>query len=348
MYSHKRLLILALALLTAEGLRAQEIFVGADFSTRFDNREYSGNRFAESETYFSARLSPRLGVAWEGCNTLTIAVDLLQDFGDGAKFLTEAKPQMYYSFRTPNVLATAGIFPREQLMGSYSEAFFDSAAVYYDNRLSGVLGHYRSERGYAELVIDWEGMRTESTREKFRILSAGAYTGRRFYGGYAFSLLHYAKSKQELPHEGVVDNILLNPYGGIRFRAYFDFDVRLGYLQSVQRDRRTSTSHAPAGGELLFSMSRWGLSLRNRLYVGENQMPFYDIYGTSVYSGSSFYATTKHIYNKTSIDYERRFFHDTLGVKAAFVFHYDGVGLGVQQILCITVRLQKTVWRGGK
>lgn len=348
MLTRKHLLALFLALAAGGGLRAQEIFTGADFSTRFDNREYSGNRFSESETYFSARLTPTLGVRWEERNSLTFAVDLLQDFGDGARFLTDAKPQMYYSFQAPKVRATAGIFPRAQLIGSYSEAFFDSSVIYYDNLLSGVLAHYRSEKGYVEFAIDWEGMRTETTREKFRILSAGAYSGERFYGGYAFSMLHYAKSALEMPDEGVVDNFLVNPYGGVRFNAFFDFDIRLGYLQSMQRDRRTATSHAPAGGELLFSMSRWGLSLRNHLYLGENQMPFWDIYGRALYAGSAFYSTTKHIYNKTSIDYERRFFHDTLGVKAAFVFHYDGVGMGVQQILCISVRMQKTVYRSRK
>lgn len=35
----------------------------------------------------------------------------------------------------------------------------------------------------------------------------------------------------------VVDNFLLNPYIGARFTAFFDFDIRLGYLLGMQRDR---------------------------------------------------------------------------------------------------------------
>ncbi len=341
--------LLAAALCAGGSLSAQELIVGADFATRFDNREYSGNAFSPSETFFSARLTPVFGVGWDDRNRLMIAVDLWQDFGDGAKFLTEAKPQMYYRFDAPHVTASAGIFPRTLLLGSYSEAFFSSDVLFYENRLSGVLANYHAPHGYVEFALDWEGMRTTRTREKFRILSAGEYCGEgRLYGGYAFSMLHYAKSANETPDEGVVDYFLVNPYGGIRFSAYFDFDLRLGYLQSVQRDRRIGRSWSPKGGEFLFSMSRWGLSLRNHLFVGQNMMPMWDAYGSTVYTGSPFYGTTKHVYNKTAIDYERMFFHDTLGIKAGFVFHYDGVGLGVQQMLTLSVKLEKIVYKAKK
>lgn len=339
---------LAAVLYAGAGLTAQELVVGADFATRFDNREYSGNAFSPSETFFSARLTPLFGVQWDDSNRLMVAVDLWQDFGDGAKFLTDAKPQIYYAFNAPHVTASAGIFPRTLLRGSYSEAFFSSDVLFYDNLLSGVLANYHSDRGYVEFALDWEGMRTTKTREKFRILSAGEYRGRLLYGGYAFSMLHYAKSANEAPDEGVVDYFLVNPYGGVRFHAFFDFDLRLGYLQSVQRDRRTGRSWSPKGGELLFSMSRWGLSLRNHLFVGQNMMPMWDTYGSTVYTGSPFYGTTKHIYNKTSIDYGRSFFRDTLDIRAGFVFHYDGVGLGVQQMLTLSVKLEKIVCRAKK
>lgn len=349
MKTGRNLILLLLALHCAgSSLSAQELVAGADFATRFDNREYSGNAFSPSETFFSARLTPEFGVQWDGRNRLMIAVDLWQDFGDGSKFLTDAKPQIYYTFSAPRVTASAGIFPRTQLLGSYSEAFFSSDVVFYDNLISGVLANYHSPRGYVEFALDWEGMRTTKTREKFRILSAGEYRGARLYGGYAFSMLHYAKSANETPDEGVVDYFLVNPYAGVRFHAFFDFDLRLGYLQSVQRDRRIDQSWSPKGGEFLFSMSRWGLSLRNHLYLGQNLMPMWGTYGSTVYTGSPFYGTTKHVYNKTSIDYERLFFHDTLGIKAGFVFHYDGVGVGVQQLLTVSVKLEKIVYKARK
>ena len=47
--SRRKMLVLALALMiSGGGLRAQKILVGADFETRFDNREYANNDFNES------------------------------------------------------------------------------------------------------------------------------------------------------------------------------------------------------------------------------------------------------------------------------------------------------------
>ena len=54
------------------------------------------------------------------------------------------------------------------------------------------------------------------------------------------------------------------------------------------------------------------------------------------------------IYNQTAVTYNRRFFNNTVGVSAGFYFHYDGVGLGLQQILKVSVNLQKTVYRPKK
>ena len=53
--SLKKVFALAAALVISGGsLYAQKILVGADFETRFDNREYANNDFNESQTLFSA------------------------------------------------------------------------------------------------------------------------------------------------------------------------------------------------------------------------------------------------------------------------------------------------------
>lgn len=346
----RKYLLLCATLLVATAARSQEWVAGLDFATWFDNREYSGTEFADaSETFFSARLTPQIGLRWDNRNTLTVAVDLLQDFGDGAKFLTEAKPQFWYQYEAPRVLAAAGIFPRTKLRGDYGPAFFDRSYLFYHNRLMGVMGQYRGESGFVEAAIDWEGMQSDVQREKFRILSAGQYNGRRFYGGYALSLLHYAKTSDPAPDEGVVDNILVNPYGGLRFEAFFGFDIRLGYLQSLQRDRRAENGWVtPKGGVLDIRLSRWGLTLGNMLYAGENLMPFYNFYGGGLYANDVFFGTRNHLYNRTELSYDRRFFHGTLGVRAGIFFHCDGRGMGTSQMLELTVHLQKTVTRKGK
>ena len=356
--SRKKVLFLALALMiSGGGLHAQKILVGADFETRFDNREYANNDFNESQTLFSARLSPRIGVEWMEKNQLVFGVEMLQNFGQynpqGDPFLSDVKPLMYYRFKTPNVQANAGIFNRKELMGDYSAAFFSDSTRFYHNRLSGFLGRYVSTQRrdtYVEMALDWEGMYSEASREMFRILSAGRYTTRSgFYLGYAFSMFHFAGSKL---NENVTDNLLVNPYVGSDFIAFFDFDIRGGLLFAPQRGR--SVDHAwrkPCGGELDVTISRWGLKIENNLYLGENLQPLRNLvtnpatgltYGQDgLYAGEPFYATTEHIYNRTWVGYDRRFFHDTLHVEAGMVFHYDGTGMGTQQVVQLSVDIQR-------
>ena len=358
--SLKKVFALAAALAISGGsLFAQKILVGADFETRFDNREYANNDFNESQTLFSARLTPRIGIEWQEKNQLVVGVEMMQNFGQynpqGDRFLSDVKPLMYYRFKTANVQANAGIFNRKELMGDYSTAFFSDSTRFYHNRLSGFLGRYVSsqrEKTYVEMAIDWEGMYSEASREMFRILSAGRYTTRPgFYVGYAFSMFHFAGSKL---NENVTDNLLLNPYIGWEFNAFFDFDIQGGLLFAPQRGRSVDhTWRKPYGGQLDVTISRWGLKIENNLYLGKNLQPLRNYvanpltgggltYGQDgLYAGESFYATTKHIYNRTWVGYDRKFFHDTMHVEAGMVFHYDGTGLGTQQVVQLSVDIQR-------
>lgn len=345
--------VIAVAVVSATNSYAQEnlrLVWGVDFDTYFDNREYSSCKYDESQTLFSARLTPQVGLMWNEKNRVVVGVDLLADFGDETDFLSEVKPQLYYQFASQKVSAYAGIFPRERMVGDYSELIMSEASRFYDNRVRGVMGQYRSERGYVEASIDWCGMYSEQSREKFRILSAGRYyfgDRQTFYGGYAFSMFHFAGSMAE--DDAVVDNIVVEPYVGAQFSAYFDFDVRLRYLQTMQRDRATEEkSRKLKGGMLQLRMAKWGLFLEEQLYVGENLQPYYgpfgsDLfpmgYGAELYAGDAFFSTNENLYSTTKIGYARSFFDDTLRVKCYFALQHDGVALGCKQVVSLAVRL---------
>ena len=63
--SLKKVLMLSFAALAAGGsLSAQNLIVGADFATRFDNREYANNDFNESQTLLAPASHP--ASAWNG------------------------------------------------------------------------------------------------------------------------------------------------------------------------------------------------------------------------------------------------------------------------------------------
>ena len=121
-----RILLVASAVLSAAAsARAQKdpkLIAGADFDTYFDNREYSGCEFGESQTLFSSRLTPWIGFGWNASNSLMVGMDLRSDFGNSDVTFEKVRPQIYYRFRNEKVSAYAGIFPRERMMGDYTEA----------------------------------------------------------------------------------------------------------------------------------------------------------------------------------------------------------------------------------
>lgn len=240
----KLLLLLALSGCVAAG-HAQEILLGTDFKMYFDNKEFGSNEFAvpgldiESGTDFAARLTPRVGIRWDEKNTLVIAADMIKNFGtQESAYLSEIKPVFYYQFQTPKVTAAAGIFTRDMMHDDdYSTAFFSESERFFHNRMNGVLAQYNGKRNsYVEFVCDWEGMYSTLSREKFRILLAGRHYLDTFYYGFNYSMFHYA-GQQGAPIENVVDLQLLNPCVGVRFNAFFDFDIKLGALLTAQRDR---------------------------------------------------------------------------------------------------------------
>ena len=148
------------------------------------------------------------------------------------------------------------------------------------------------------------------------------------------------------------DYLIVNPYAGWSIEGRFAFDVKAGALFAPQRGR--SVDHEwrkPYGGQLDLTISRWGVKIENNLYVGKNLQPLRGeianpatgiTYGADgLYAGEAFYATTEHIYNRTWVGYDRRFFKDTMHVEAGMVFHYDGTGLGTQQVVKLSVDIQK-------
>lgn len=358
----RHILLVVAASLMAATAQAQEntkLLLGVNFDTFFDNTEYTGTNLGESGTIFSARLTPTIGIEWNEHNSLVVGADLFTDFGNDTKFLSKARPQLYYRFASPRVKAYAGIFDHKEMKGYYSELFFSDAYRYYENRVQGVLGQYVGERGYAELSVDWCGMYSAEARERFRVLSAGRYDiGRRriFYAGYALQLFHFAGSETIVG--SVVDNAIVNPYIGAQFNAFFDFDIKLHGIVTMQRDRAVETKfHVPGGALFQLRISKWGVYLDEQIYTGGNLMPYYysapnptfaSGYGADLYAGSTLFGTrpywetdklSPNLFFDTRIGYSNSFFDDTVSLNTFIAFQHDGVKLGTRQMLQLTVNL---------
>ena len=353
------------AIACAGSVQAQRVGWEADFKTRFDNREFTGSSCNESQTIFLADLSTAVSYNWLDRNTLRFGVQMQKDFGDNRDYFSEVRPLASYAYRAERLGTDVGIFSRDELRGDYSHAFFNDSLRVYDPTIQGMAVRYRNPKGLrAELVLNWEGMYSEYSREKVRIFGAihkdwSREADKRWYVGGGLSMFHFANSA--LTEGNVVDNMLANPYVGFASKAAevvrrnadgrptverpFWYDFRAGFLWAPQRDRIADEGwKAPMGGELRVRLGWKGLEFENNLYVGENLMPLFGRYGSELYAGERWYGTRDRIYNRTRLGYERSFASETIRVQAGMIFHTDGTGLYTQQVVQVSVRLGKTLY----
>lgn len=329
---------------------AQEIKVGADFTTLFDNKEYAGMESDISGTIFSARLTPRLGVEWHNNNELVLAADLVQDFGHDSKFLSDVNVQLYYGYNSDKLKLYAGIFPRDKMVGLNTPLFFAGDYRYYHNRLGGVLARHEwaPEGSYVEFAMDYTGMRDFDTREAFMIMSSLRQNMSGVYVGYDFMMGHYAKDYNPDTIDGVVDNILLTPTLGYGYDFFvgggnhtLSLSAEARYVLSLQRDRiNENVWESPMGGELFVALNWRGLEFSNRLFIGKGSLlTYYNRYGAELYHGAAMYRTSKGIYDAIAMSYKQHFFDDTVHLKLGITAEYDGTKWGTRQWLQLDVDL---------
>ncbi len=346
----RKVIISVVALLLSFSALAQSerLYLDTKFNFDFDNfdhTDYMKGELDKGTTLFGVTLAPVLRYEWSEKHNLAVGVNAQKMFGS-EHFLDDINLIAYYQFESEKYGAFAGLFRRENLLGRYSEAFFSNAWLADNRVVQGFALQYHDKIGFAELAIDWNGMYSAERREQFRFLFSGeGRFAKIIYAGVSAEVQHYA-NRPDI-HFNVVDRATVNPYLGVNFNAFFDFDIRLGYLQTLQRNRMAGKSwQTPMGGEFYFRMSRWGVFISNNLYAGKNLLPLFHsvgkegtIYGTDLYALDLFYGTTSGIYNRTGIGYERNFWKERIKVKAEMVLKTDGKRLYTQQIVALGVNL---------
>lgn len=359
--------ILILSLCGLAPVAAQKFVWDVDFGLRFDNREYSGMQYVESNTIFGARLMPQIGLEWNNDSLLAprhrlmIGVDLSAEFGDDR---LDVGPVFYYNYDSRQLDIYAGAFPRESMKGNYSRAFFSDEVLWRDRTLEGFLIRYnglRNDRNFVEVGIDWDSQKSGKRREKFMMFSAGnlrmpLHTGEWQFDidlGYETTVYHHAASEEVT---GVMDNILAYPYLGAELRsAPHDTRIylRAGWLQAAQRDRKHGDGFKYPGGLQIELGARWrSLGINNTLYSGGDIMPFYDLadesgtfYGSGLYSGELFYHTSDGLYNRLEAYWEKQL-GPAVSFRLSTVHHYDGDKWGWQQMLTLSVKFDNATYFG--
>lgn len=351
MKSYRLFLLTAVLLFSSLSLSAQEFLWGVDFDYRFDNREYSDLKVAESETLFGARVVPQVGLGWGNGNAIMVGVDVQADFGH-RPFYTDPGVVVYFSWNSPKYGVYAGVFPRNKMIGEYSNAFFSDSVRFYDSNLDGLLLQLKGKRGYMEWGCDWNSMYSADRREKFMLFSAARINQGIGYAGYNLNMYHHAGSYTE---KGVVDNVLIFPHLGIDLSNRYGFRrfyVQAGWLQAFQNDRTFIGEYVtPGGAQIDLRVERWGFGIFNSLYLGQNLMPYYKStvpgqldYEYGLYYGDPYFRTTSGIYNRVELYWELKTKFN-VNARVASVHHYDGRNWGWQQVVALQVILNKDLFR---
>lgn len=337
-------LFLSIFCVRAQENRDYNLIWNIDYKFMFDNREFSNNANNYSFTYFGNIVAPELGIQIDSKNTLYAAVDIERYFGkkttkDDYNFLA------YYEHVGEHFKADVGFFHRDKYKGTFPSAFFDDSLLFYDNAVEGALFQYVEKTWYLELGIDWFGYVYKDSRERFQILSSGRKDLGPFYGEYNFMMYHYAGSEVV---RGVVDNFWFYPRVGIDFTQWWPFqafDLKLGYLQSLQCNRHESSKYKrPGGFQAEIDIRKWNFGIDNTLFIGDNMNPFYHSldkagaeYGRDLYMGNLFYGADNGMYNRLEFYYEpvqKQWLH----FRISSIHHYDGKDWGSEQKATVYIK----------
>ena len=347
----------------AKGKEKVKFAYDVDFVMNFDNREFYRSDFSSSMTIFGARLTPSVGLDIrqnrKTSHHLMIGIDVMKDFGAPRQNLDLLQEvTMYYrldkSFGDTDMTLTTGIFPRSEMSGRYSQAFFSDSLKFYDNNLEGLLLKFRRPHAEFEVGCDWMGQYGDNCRERFMIFSSGEGKVAPVLDlGYSAYMYHFANSWQVC---GVVDNILLNPYLRLDLEnllPFQEFSLKLGWLQALQHDRKHVGHYVfPGGGEFDITLRKWNVGASNRFFCGTDMMPYYNSfdsgnikYGTQLYMGDPFYRVHDDgkngvgTYDRVDVFYEP-FIGRMLKIRIAAMFHFNNLRYsGCQQVVSVCFNL---------
>ncbi len=299
---------ITLSVCAEDSIAKPRFLYDVDFYGYFDNREYK-KPYGLAQTLFAVRLSPEIGVGFTdkqgGLHRVMAGVHYTQPMGgEWKKF--QFDPTVYYQYAYKGFQLHFGALPYEYRIERMPDFLMYDSIAYMQPNIQGALFQYTSKHGYVEAMCDWRGMPSATRKEMFRIVINGNYLHRGYFtytvGGWA-QLNHKANLGDGMPHEGVADDILAMPQVGIDFAPPTPLDtlmLNIGYIGGVQRDRATQSIYYPHGLLCNFELRWKWIALKNTLYWGDNQMPFYEQYGHDLNQGDPFYRQP--FYDKLSLE----------------------------------------------
>ena len=336
---YRLILSIFLTLLPYAYSMALEPLWNIDLGASFDNRE-GDNSHTAAETYFLVSLAPELGLKFTETDCIAGGAVWVQPLENTIKNGT-LYPTLYYRHEGRKWKFSMGLFPMSQLREPLPGFLWSDSLTYFQKNLRGALLQYGSNNGFFDAYIDWRGMQSHTQREAFNIVFHGEFKKSRkifLAGGYAM-MNHLAKTTHAGPEQFVVDNFLVNPYIGIDLSRSVPVDslvIKGGGLLTIERDRKKGGWTVP-GGFWMEIAGEWKfLGLRNSLYAGGRLFPLYGEFGSLLYAGEPYYASS--FYDRLDI-YGKIYNNKFVEIEAQLNFNFTREGLMFYQRLLLHVNI---------
>ena len=344
--SHKFHLKWALAatlcLLSVDFLSAQKFEYGGEFKSVFDNREGDAT-YSPAETYFFTQLAPEVGLSWlNGEHRVMGGAVWTQPIGcewDGNRI----SPTLYYQYTSPRWHFAMGMLPRTKLIRELPNYISSDSVNYFQRNIRGILIQHISDQGFAELMLDWRGMQSETRREAFALLLQGQWQrpGNWLRLGGTLMLNHLAKQKHAPEGQFVTDNIIYNPYIGADFINFApqmeQLYLHVGALGSLTRDRGLGKWHSPVGVWTEAGVEWWRIGAKTTLYVANKPLfPLYTQFGSQLNDGEPYYASK--YYSRTEL-YGYFLRYKWMDLKASLDFHVADKSFIFYQRLILSIHI---------
>ena len=346
---------MAFLLMLSGAVQAQSFEWKADAKGFFDNGEYENIDNALSKTMYGFRFSPQVGLAYRDFS-LFVGTHLQTSFGS-PKYLDKVSFIGYFQYRNNRHLFRFGAFPREELLGNYTNFFIRDTFNYFRPNMTGLFYKLSGKNNFLSLWLDWTGAQSPVTREAF---FAGLSAEQRYKWFFAQILgyyYHYANTRPR-SGDGVVHDNGLGQVGlGIDFSGYakrlyaarLSLNFMLGY--ECRRDHVTP-SKMPLGMVADLHLRYWRFGTRTLYYYGQERFTVPTDNYSLTYWGNPLLRSKSYLQSKW---YCVLFENDFVSAEAAAVFHLQGGKFGSQYVVRLHVNLNGSVYgkkegeeRGGR
>ncbi len=322
---------------------------GVNFFAVADNREYEPAQHQIPQSILGAWLVPEIGLTFDSVHHLRAGVGMMRYFGSPYQGLDEVQYVAYYHYNSKPFELYVGNFPSRALLSSYPAALLYDSITDFKLNIGGIFWRIHGQQWNTDIWLDWTGHQTEQQRESFLVGIAGSYRYRNFYGAVQSYMNHFAGvmgPANDSLH--IVDNGMARLCLGFSLptnKILDSLNINAGLLASYTRERGVDDKYTtPMGFISEIMVEKFGLGVKNTLYVGENQMPLYNKYaGQQLYWGDPFYQNT--FYNRT--DFYIQLF-DTNRVQGRFTWamHAAEGFLTHQQLFTLNVNLDSFQKKG--